>query len=220
MGGVGAFVLVGALIHHLIPEPHIAEHHHPMVGDVLINQPAGEKVVFKTVPISSNAQRTIVEVTLQPGGAVPLGHVHPDTDEFFVVLEGRLRLTVDGQERVLAAGDRFRVPRGIPHSASNPFDQPTRVSISLEPTGQMSLALTQVHGYLNQPQNASAILDFFQMLRFAERYGVYLEGLPIWIQRFGIFVLAPTARMMGFSSFYPVYAQDARNRNQQLQKAR
>jgi mannose-6-phosphate isomerase-like protein (cupin superfamily) len=52
-------------------------------------------------------------------------HVHDDTDEFFLVLEGRFDVAVrdaDGRERtvVLEAGDTFVVPRGTEHRPSSP----------------------------------------------------------------------------------------------------
>jgi mannose-6-phosphate isomerase-like protein (cupin superfamily) len=51
-------------------------------------------------------------------------HVHEDTDEFFLVLDGRfdIALREDGGERtvVLTAGDVFVVPRGTEHKPSSP----------------------------------------------------------------------------------------------------
>ena len=52
-------------------------------------------------------------------------HVHADTDEFFLVLDGRFDIALrdaDGQERTveLNAGDIFVVPRGTEHKPSSP----------------------------------------------------------------------------------------------------
>ena len=52
-------------------------------------------------------------------------HVHLDTDEFFLVLDGRFDIEVreaDGSERtvVLQRGDVFVVPKGTPHKPSSP----------------------------------------------------------------------------------------------------
>ncbi len=51
-------------------------------------------------------------------------HVHDDTDEFFLVLDGRFDVTVrtGGEERtvVLHAGDTFVVPAGVEHKPSSP----------------------------------------------------------------------------------------------------
>jgi mannose-6-phosphate isomerase-like protein (cupin superfamily) len=52
-------------------------------------------------------------------------HVHDDTDEFFLVLEGRFDVAVrdaDGVETtfVLNKGDTFVVPKGTEHKPSSP----------------------------------------------------------------------------------------------------
>jgi mannose-6-phosphate isomerase-like protein (cupin superfamily) len=52
-------------------------------------------------------------------------HVHDDTDEFFLVLDGRLDIALrdaDGGERTVALhqGDTFVVPKGTEHKPSSP----------------------------------------------------------------------------------------------------
>ena len=52
-------------------------------------------------------------------------HVHEDTDEFFLVLDGQFDVTLrdaDGNETtvVLRTGDTFVVPRGVEHKPSSP----------------------------------------------------------------------------------------------------
>ena len=42
-------------------------------------------------------------------------HVHPDTDDLFLVLEGEVFLDVEERTFTLRAGDLFVVPRGIKH---------------------------------------------------------------------------------------------------------
>ncbi|WP_436775521.1 cupin domain-containing protein [Yinghuangia sp. YIM S09857] len=52
-------------------------------------------------------------------------HVHEDTDEFFLVLDGRFDIALresDGTERtvVLTKGDTFVVPKGTEHKPTSP----------------------------------------------------------------------------------------------------
>jgi mannose-6-phosphate isomerase-like protein (cupin superfamily) len=52
-------------------------------------------------------------------------HVHEDTDEFFLGIEGRFDIALrdaDGTERTvtLQAGDVFVVPKGVEHKPSSP----------------------------------------------------------------------------------------------------
>ena len=42
-------------------------------------------------------------------------HAHEDTDDFFLVLEGRLTIQLRDREVVLEAGQLFVVPRGVEH---------------------------------------------------------------------------------------------------------
>ena len=66
-------------------------------------------------------------------------HVHDDTDEFFLVLDGRFDVAVraaDGSERtvVLRKGDTFVVPKGTEHKPSSPGGS----ILMFEPTGTSS----------------------------------------------------------------------------------
>lgn len=52
-------------------------------------------------------------------------HVHTDTDEFFLVLDGQFDIAIrdaDGTEStvVLRTGDTFVVPKGVEHKPSSP----------------------------------------------------------------------------------------------------
>jgi len=63
-------------------------------------------------------------------------HTHDDTDEFFLVLDGRFDVALrdaDGTERtvVLHQGDTFVVPRGTVHKPSSPGGS----ILMFEPTG-------------------------------------------------------------------------------------
>jgi mannose-6-phosphate isomerase-like protein (cupin superfamily) len=42
-------------------------------------------------------------------------HSHPDTDDFFLILKGRLTIQLPDRDVDLEAGDLFVVPRGVEH---------------------------------------------------------------------------------------------------------
>ena len=42
-------------------------------------------------------------------------HDHPDTDDFFFVLEGEMTMDLEGQSHVVKAGELFIVPKGVRH---------------------------------------------------------------------------------------------------------
>jgi mannose-6-phosphate isomerase-like protein (cupin superfamily) len=66
-------------------------------------------------------------------------HVHEDTDEFFLVLDGQFDVAVrdsDGAEStvVLRTGDTFVVPKGVEHKPSSPGGS----ILMFEPSGTVS----------------------------------------------------------------------------------
>lgn len=42
-------------------------------------------------------------------------HDHPDTDDFFLVLEGEMTMDLDGAYHTVKAGELFIVPKGVTH---------------------------------------------------------------------------------------------------------
>jgi mannose-6-phosphate isomerase-like protein (cupin superfamily) len=71
-------------------------------------------------------------------------HAHPDTDELFLVLSGRLTIRMDGGDVVLEPGDVYVVPRGRPHQ---PVAEEETAILLFEPsatvnTGDSPSALT------------------------------------------------------------------------------
>ena len=64
-------------------------------------------------------------------GAVPW-HVHEDTDDFFLVLAGRLRLETEHGDVELGPGDLYVVPKGVRH---RPVAEQECHLLLIEPTG-------------------------------------------------------------------------------------
>ena len=59
-------------------------------------------------------------------------HDHPDTDEAFIVLEGRLRIEFEDGQVELEAGEMYVVPKGVAHRPR--ADNEVRVLL-IEPRG-------------------------------------------------------------------------------------
>jgi len=59
-------------------------------------------------------------------------HKHDETDDFFLVLKGRLTIHLRDRDVVLGPGELFVVPRGIEHQ---PFAEEETHLLLIEPTG-------------------------------------------------------------------------------------
>src|SRR4051812_47672223 len=63
----------------------------------------------------SSGTTTMTTVEMAKGPGLP-SHVHERTHEALMVLEGRLRVVLDGEEHVLGRGDTASIPAGVAHS--------------------------------------------------------------------------------------------------------
>jgi quercetin dioxygenase-like cupin family protein len=70
---------------------------------------------WKVTEAETNGAFLLFEDELDAGKVTPL-HVHPDADETFYLLEGTIRLHIDGDDRSLDAGAVAMIPRGVPHA--------------------------------------------------------------------------------------------------------
>lgn len=70
---------------------------------------------WKATAAETGGAFLLFEDDLDAGKVTPL-HVHPDADETFYMLEGEIRLHVDGAEVLLAAGGIAVIPRGVRHA--------------------------------------------------------------------------------------------------------
>src|SRR3954468_17825412 len=82
---------------------------------------------------SSTPEAIEVLAEWTPGSTEPPGHLHPNQDEHFEVLEGELTAIVDGERRVLAPGDVLDIPRGVAHRMWNAGDAKVRATWRITP---------------------------------------------------------------------------------------
>jgi mannose-6-phosphate isomerase-like protein (cupin superfamily) len=115
-----------------------------------------------------------VEGNWSAHGSAPPPHFHPGQDESFEVLEGELTAVVDGEERVLAAGDTLEVPRGAVHKMWNSGGGTTRAIWRTLPAGR-TLEWWQALDGLNGrhggkpslPRMAALLAEYDDVIRLA-----------------------------------------------------
>lgn len=81
-------------------------------------------------------QLEVLETFIEPGaGSGAQAYTHRGDEECIVVLEGVLRLWLDGVAYELAEGDAATFACGVPHRWENPGDTPTRAMWVVTPAG-------------------------------------------------------------------------------------
>ncbi|HTV99447.1 MAG TPA: cupin domain-containing protein [Streptosporangiaceae bacterium] len=120
---------------------------------VIVNPLSGERITIR--PAGTGEDVLDWELVLAPGGRVPSSHAHPEQEERFTVLDGRVRFRVGGRRITAAAGQTVTVPAGTVHHFANASDHPARITVRTTPALSMH-ALLQTAAALAQEQHAAA----------------------------------------------------------------
>jgi quercetin dioxygenase-like cupin family protein len=96
-----------------------------VVGDVYRFLATGE---------DTNGKYALWEAIVPAGGGPP-AHVHSREEEGFVILQGEITFTVNGERIVAKAGTFANMPVGTPHSFRNESSKPAKMLISVAPAG-------------------------------------------------------------------------------------
>ncbi len=122
---------------------------------------------------TANQGLGVFELTVPPGAQVPPPHSHTHNEEFFYVLEGSLRYSVDDVSRELAPGDWMSTPRGSVHGFRNDGDFTAKALVMLTPDIGM-----QYFRDVGTVVNAGGPPDRVRLLEVMARYGLVPAAPP------------------------------------------
>jgi mannose-6-phosphate isomerase-like protein (cupin superfamily) len=107
-----------------------------------------------------------------PNGGPPL-HIHHQEDETFYLLEGELVMQVNGEQVTVGAGSVAFLPRGVPHTFTNPGTETARALVILTPGG--------LEGFFAEvePLVTQAEPEMGAVLAVAAKYGIEAIGPPL-----------------------------------------
>jgi quercetin dioxygenase-like cupin family protein/uncharacterized protein YndB with AHSA1/START domain len=113
-------------------------------GDVLELEPLGLRIEFLRTAGETGGELVEAEVTGRPRGLLGQRHIHPGQTERLEVLEGRMKVTMNGREHVLSEGQSIEVPPGTPHTQEPIGAGEGRIRISARPAGRTEAFLEQL----------------------------------------------------------------------------
>ena len=139
---------------------------------VIVNPLSGEHIIIRDQPDHPGSVLAW-ELRLAPGGRVPSSHAHPDQEERFTVVEGRLRFRVGWRRLLAGPGETVRVPPGTVHHFANAGPGPARVQVATEPALSMAGLLETAASLARDQQAAGRALprlsDLVLFMREFER---------------------------------------------------
>ena len=137
---------------------------------------AGGRVLRLLVDADATGQRLSALACEAPAGeAGPPLHIHPGTDELFLVQGGTLLLYADGATHRLGAGDAAFVPRGTAHTFATGPGEPARFVTVHTPGG-----FEQMHRDICRAEReAGRAFGPAEIMPIAARHDWSLAGPPL-----------------------------------------
>jgi mannose-6-phosphate isomerase-like protein (cupin superfamily) len=121
---------------------------------VIVNPLSGEQIVIRRAAEETDGEVLDWELQLAPGGKVPSSHAHPEQEETFTVLAGRMRFRVGRRRLIVTAGDCVRVPPGTVHHFANAGSVTATIAVESRPALAME-ELLETAAALAQEQHAA-----------------------------------------------------------------
>jgi quercetin dioxygenase-like cupin family protein len=132
----------------------------------------GAPIQIRAGADATGGRLAIVEHQAERGLASPV-HRHTADDETFLVLEGELRVEVDGQARAAGAGAVAFLPRGLPHAFVVTSPQARYLTIHAPARfDQFAIAAGTSVGQTSTPPDPAALAAM------AAGYGIEILGPP------------------------------------------
>lgn len=94
-------------------------------GKTIINPVIKDEVTYVHTAQSTNGEKTVVDIHLEPKGGLNL-HYHKAFEETFEVQQGELMVQVGKKKKKLVAGEKVTVKRNENHRFYSESDQPTK----------------------------------------------------------------------------------------------
>jgi mannose-6-phosphate isomerase-like protein (cupin superfamily) len=88
----------------------------------------GRGRMIRLVDAEIGAEKVDLHINVILAGSAPGPyHLHTEAENVYHVMEGRVRIRIDGVDHDAAPGDTVFIPPGVPHSASNIGDGDARL---------------------------------------------------------------------------------------------
>jgi mannose-6-phosphate isomerase-like protein (cupin superfamily) len=177
-------------------------------GTTIANPVTKERITFLQTAADTNGELLQFDHYMEPGGIAPPVHWHPRQHERFVVVSGKMGILLEGQKRVLEAGQEIVVPPG-PHihtwwnAGDDELHQITefRPALQFEVYAETNFAL----GREERVYEGLPLILQYSVLFTNCKENVYSGQAPPPVQRLLLPAVAQVARLFGYRDRYMRY---------------
>jgi quercetin dioxygenase-like cupin family protein len=174
-------------------------------GDTIENPITGERMTFRKTSADTGGEAVVVEVVVQPNGAVAAAHVHPSQEERFQVLRGSLGFRLGRKKLVAGPGQRVTVPAGTAHKFWNAGDDEAHFICEVRPALQFEQLLETMFALAADGKcNRKGMPNPLRLAVIAHEHfdTVQLPFPPAVLQKVALALGAPIGRILGFEPVY------------------
>jgi quercetin dioxygenase-like cupin family protein len=178
------------------------------VGEVYENPVTGERAVIRIGTDSTRGERLVVDLYVQPGGAVMGEHSHPAMEERFTMLRGRVGFRIDGRVAIAEPGVQLIAPPGVHHDWWNAGREEALVRVEMRPAARFEAMIRNAFGLAQDGKvNRRGVPNLLQLALFAREFddAMRLSRPPRIVQEAIFGLLTPLARLLGYRGSYPEY---------------
>jgi len=206
IGIIGLYLIFGIVINEYVfpaATPDYANYFLP--GDKLVSKYEG----FDQAILGIKNGYLHTRLVVAPNAAGPPEHFHENFTETFTVKNGTLSMLVNGEKRILKAGETISVPPMTKHKPFNETAEPVLVESDDEKTLPVEFGyhLSQLYGVMDSYPNGISVPQM--MMQFAvygtEADSYIADGPSLGTQKAMRVIMAPTARLLGYKNYYEEY---------------
>ena len=162
--------------------------------------------IFERIVSSEDTggEYSIVKVTLMPGGFKPVLHYHSVQDETFEVTSGRLTYILDGKRGVINAGEKIRLPKGVPHTHYNNEKEELVMNQIVTPSLDFDCFSDTIFGLASEGKLRKGTPGLLQILMLLSKLQskTFLASIPQGVQSSLAYILFPLGKLLGYKAVY------------------
>ncbi|TDH21319.1 cupin domain-containing protein [Segetibacter sp. 3557_3] len=175
---------------------------------VIENPKTGQKIRFIQTGADTGGELLEMESILRPFSTEPKPHYHPAQREDFLVISGELHVKLNGELKVLHAGDTIHIAENVVHSMWNNSNSQTIVNWKVQPALQTEYLLETTIGLARDGKtNHEGMPNILQTALLLKKYSnEFRLAKPAFSVQIILFsILKPVALIMGLKSVYAKY---------------
>jgi quercetin dioxygenase-like cupin family protein len=180
----------------------------PTKGQTIINPTNGDSYEFIETAKDTQGERVCMKAIINSKGQLVPKHFHVFQDETFEVVSGQLTILLEGQTRILSAGEKITLQKNVPHNHYNNEDAAVTYIHTVTPALDFDYLIENLVGLAADGKGDNGKYGLVQelvTLKYLDSKS-YLADIPIGVQKMLMNTVAPIARWFGYRAIYKKYS--------------